>query len=258
MQLTDTHCHLDFPAFEKDLDVVLNTCMEKNVHRFVLPGVVEKGWDAMLRICKKYPQCFAAPGLHPCFTSRHTRTDLDRLEALLNAQKKKIIAVGETGLDHYIPNPAEKIQQEYFEAQVALAKQGGYPLLLHVRKAHDPVAKHLKKQQFDQRGIVHCYSGSLQQAKRYLNLGFKLGVGGVITYDGAKRLQKVVQSLPLEAFVLETDAPDLPIQGKTKQRNSPAFIPDIFQAFCRYRPEPQEEVEHALRENTQQVFHRMS
>lgn len=254
MLFIDTHCHLDLPDFKDDLETVIQRSLQKNVKKFVLAGVYEAVWDRMLEVCQKYSECYAAPGFHPCYISHHSPKNLERLRDVIQVHHKKIIALGETGLDLFIENPALKTQLDYFQGQIEIAKEFKLPLLLHVRKAHDQAIKQLKEKRFEQQGIIHCYSGSLQQAKKYLDLGFKLGIGGVITYDRSKRLQKIVRELPLESFVLETDAPDIPIFGQQNRRNSPEFIPDIFQALCRYRNESAEIIQHHILENSYQIF----
>ena len=145
MLFIDTHCHLDLPIFNDDLKTILNRSLQKDVHKFILAGVYAELWDHMLKVCQKYPECYAAPGLHPCYISHHSKGDLERLKDMIQDHSKKIIALGETGLDLFIENPAEKTQLEYFQGQIEIAKEFHLPLLLHVRKAHDQAIKQLKE-----------------------------------------------------------------------------------------------------------------
>ena len=162
--------------------------------------------------------------------------------------------MGECGLDLFQKRRDYDSQVEVFSAQVELAEKFNLPLILHVRKAHDQAMKIIKVKKFSYCGIVHCYSGSLQQATRYIDLGFKLGIGGVVTYDRSHKLHRTISNLPLSAFVLETDAPDIPVSGRQKTRNTPEFIPDIFKAFVKYRDESETEIMSQLYRNTLELF----
>lgn len=249
MPLIDSHCHLDFPPLENNLDQIITRCKEQNISKFVIPGVEEKSWCSILELCQSYPGLYAAPGIHPCFLEQANLAQFESLNDILSS-KGKIVAVGETGLDFFLKPYDESKQYLFFEQQIELAMSHRLPLILHVRKAHDHAAALLKKKKFDCGGIVHCYSGSLQQTKRYLELGFKLGIGGVITYPRSTRLQKIVKVLHLNDFVLETDAPDIPPFGKEGQINSPENLPAILNSFISYRTESEEEITDQLYLNT--------
>jgi TatD DNase family protein len=168
------------------------------------------------------------------------------------------VAVGEVGLDFFIRDYDKAKQCLFFETQVECAKTSKLPLILHVRKAHDQVSSMLKKKNFHHGGVVHCYSGSYQQATRYLDLGFKLGIGGVVTYPRSTRLHKLVKDLPLDSFVLETDAPDIPPLGKERQRNRPDYLPEIFKAFADLRNEALEEISEQVYHNTTSLFSKLN
>ena len=250
----DTHCHLDFEPFASELEELIRRCHGEKVTGFILPGVTCERWDHLLDLGLQFKEMAVAPGLHPCFVEHHQDSHLKELHSLLEHHRKDITAVGEVGLDFYIKSPDRQRQMVFFEAQVVMADKFVLPLLLHVRKAHDEVLQTIRRLKFTRGGIVHCYSGSLQQAERYLELGFKLGIGGVITYGNAHRLQKIVRSLPLSAFVLETDAPDIPPAGSLSPINTPENLPEICRALSRYRDEPSEEVVNRLYSNTLELF----
>ena len=232
----------------------MQRCREKGVMHFVLPGVTRNRWQKLLVCAEQSENTVAAPGLHPCFIQEHQSSFLKELQVLLESGREEIVAVGEVGLDYYIKAPARDRQLLFFEEQVKLAQTFSMPLLLHVRKAHDEVLQVLRRLKYNRGGIVHCYSGSLQQSLRYLESGFKIGIGGVITYDNAHRLHKIARSLPLSAFVLETDSPDIPPVGCQDQLNTPENLPEICRIFSRYRDEPEDQVAAQLYRNTLELF----
>ncbi len=253
MNLIDTHCHIDFPVFETDRERILNKCQSLGFTKLIVPGVCENQWSNLLQITDRYSLLSPAVGLHPCYLPKSTSKSIETLASLLK-QKDQVIAVGEIGLDFFIKNHDVKTQVECFQKQLDLAKTNHLPVILHVRKAHDQIAKIIKQKNFSFGGIVHCYSGSLQQAQKYLKFGFKLGVGGVVTYERSLRLRKIIRELPLSSFVIETDAPDIPPLGKEKKRNSPEYLPQIFESFARLRHENKAEIEKQLYKNTVEIF----
>lgn len=254
LKFIDTHCHLDFKEFDKDRENVIRDSREMGVRAFIIPGVTRATWRRALDLTDQYPFIKCALGLHPQFLSHHDETDLDLLEESVSSHRSNIVALGEFGLDFYDSDTIHDRQKRYFEAQLHLAKKLRLPVVLHVRKAHDQVLKVIRAIRFDQGGIIHCYSGSEQQARRYLDFGFKLGIGGVITYDRARRLHRIARSFEASAFVLETDSPDIPIQGSEQSRNSPEMIPNIFTALSKYRPESIEDLASQLLNNSITLF----
>ena len=229
----DSHCHLDFPEFN-DLETLLPQLKAKGCERILLPGTQSLYFDRQQRVQnldRDFVWC--AYGLHPYFLSQHQDSHLQDLENTLQSQPCK--AVGEIGLDFMLPADTHEKQTTLFAQQVDLAKQHKLPLVLHCRKAHDQLSSHLKKQQFDHGGFVHGFSGSLQQAKRYLDLGFVLGLGGALTYDRAKALKNLVKSLPDDAYVLETDSPDMRPAFARDQPNSPLNVPRIAEQIAQLR-----------------------
>lgn len=256
MTLVDTHCHLDFRVFDSDRIQILEKCYKAGVKKLIIPGVLEKDWQTIVKLARQYANIYPALGLHPCFLEEVTSISFQNLERLLTCHEN-IVAVGETGLDFFTKNYDEARQREGFVAQIELAKTTKLPLILHVRKAHDQVIKLLNQTKFPWGGVVHCYSGSLQQAQRYLKLGFKLGIGGVVTYERSRRLRQISEELPLSAFVLETDAPDIPPYGQERTRNSPEFLPLIFDAFSRLRSEKRESIKRQLIVNTTEIFSKL-
>ncbi|MCO4758912.1 MAG: TatD family hydrolase [Oceanospirillaceae bacterium] len=232
IQLIDTHCHLDFAVFDGWRDQLLADARSDNVTRFVVPGVTAGDWPGLLATCDA-EGLYPALGLHPCFLDQHKASDLAQLEQLLSF--KPVVAVGEIGLDFFVPNLDQEKQIELFTRQLEIARQFQLPVLLHVRKAHDQVLKLLRRFKLTRGGIVHAYSGSEQQAVQYIELGFKLGVGGSLTYDRAKKLRRIATHLPLDAFVLETDSPDIPLAGYRGEPNQPRRVREVAEVFAELR-----------------------
>ncbi len=237
MELIDTHCHLDVAEFDPDRSAVLARARANGVAAIVVPGVLAPGWDYLLRFCDSEPDLYPALGLHPVYLEQHRQTDLPALERLLAGHRP--VAVGEIGLDYFVTGLDRQRQQALFEAQLAMARAVNLPVILHVRKAHDPVLTTLKRIRVPG-GIAHAYNGSLQQAQQYIDLGFKLGFGGMLTYERSRRLRELAQRLPAEAIVLETDAPDLTVARHRGSRNSPEYLPDCLAALAEARGESPE------------------
>ena len=237
MKLIDTHCHLDFPELSADIDAVLKRAHKAGVAKFVVPGVSADNWDAVLNLCSEHAGLYPALGLHPCFLTGEHTADIALLAATLK-DNDQLGAVGEIGLDLFIPNANLQQQLAVLTPQLTLAKEHQKPVLLHVRKAHDPLLKQLRQLKLERGGLVHAFSGSEQQAKEYLKLGFKLGIGGAVTYERASKLRRLVAELPLESFVLETDSPDMPLQGYQGQVNYPERIANVAAAVAKIRQQP--------------------
>ncbi len=252
MEYIDTHCHIDFPEFDEDRHAVLGECARLGVSSIVVPGVAAATWSRLLLICKQHPALYPALGLHPMLIDRHQARDLTALETAL-AHSPEIIAIGEIGLDYQRGDEDRQAQQIYFEAQLAIARDAGLPVILHVRKAHEPVLQALKRAKV-KGGVVHAFNASLDQARRYLNYGFKFGFGGMVSYPRSTRLQALARSLPLDSLVLETDAPDMPGFKYKGQRNSPVCLPDYFQHLAQLRDDTPEEIARALVENSRAVL----
>jgi TatD DNase family protein len=232
MELIDTHCHLDVADFDADRGEVLARTRASGVRRLVIPAVDAAHWEPLLALCRQEPGLYPALGLHPVYLERHRREDVQALEAAV-AQHRPV-AVGEIGLDFFVAGLDRARQQRLFEAQLAVARDADLPVLLHVRKSHDQVLATLRRMRV-RGGIAHAFNGSLQQARQYLGLGFKLGFGGTLTYPRSSRIRALAKALPVEAIVLETDAPDIPVAAHRGERNSPEYLPDCLQALAEVR-----------------------
>jgi TatD DNase family protein len=251
MDILDTHCHLDVPAFDADRDLVLARARQAGVAGIVVPGIHAPGWDALLGLCEGEKDLFPALGLHPVYLDRHAPGDLDTLSGLL--AHRRPLAVGEIGLDFFVRELDRERQQSLLEAQLEMAAAAGLPVLLHVRKAHDQMLATLRRIRVVG-GIAHAFSGSLQQGFQYIDLGFKLGFGGMLTYERSRRLRELARRLPAESLVLETDAPDLTVARHRGQRNSPEYLPDCLAALAEVRGENPDRVAAQTTENAREVL----
>lgn len=252
MELVDTHNHIDLPVFAEDFVEVLQSAREAGIVAQVLPGVCRAGWQRIVSLSAEHADLHAAIGLHPLYMTHHGRDDLELLRS--HGGTGNLVAIGEIGLDYYVQDVDRAAQQELFEAQLAVAAEFRLPVLLHVRKAHDQVQAILRRKHFDCGGIVHAFSGSLQQAEKYLQLGFLISVCGSVTYDRATRIRSVIAALPLESLVLETDAPDIPPATHHGERNSPAYLPEILLAAAALRRESKEEIAAQTTANSRRLL----
>jgi len=234
MELTDTHCHLDLADFDADRGQVLARCRELGVTRILVPAVDAAGWDGLLDLCRSEAGLYPALGLHPVHIDTHRDGDIDALAGRI--ERERPVAVGEIGLDYHLTELDRDRQQALFEAQLAIARDAGLPVVLHVRKAHDAVIATLRRIRVAG-GIVHAFNGSLQQARQYMDMGFGLGFGGTLTYEGSTRIRKLAAQLPPDALVLETDAPDMVVSAHRGERNSPEYLPLCLQALADVRGE---------------------
>ncbi len=234
MRLIDTHTHLDFPDFDADRDRLLANASARGVERMVLLGVHQDNWQRVWDLVCGDPRLHAAFGLHPVYLEQHLPEHLGHLRDWLEQLHghAQLCAVGEFGLDYYLPELDKARQQALFEAQLQLAVDFDLPALLHVRRSHAQVIATLKRYKLKRAGIIHAFAGSYEEAREYIKLGFKLGLGGAATWPQALRLRKVLPRLPLESLVLETDAPDMAPAMFAGQRNSPEHLPEIATALA--------------------------
>lgn len=225
--MIDSHCHLNTEALQTD-KTLIHDCQSAGLKRVIVPGVKAEQWPELL-ILAQQPFINIALGLHPLFTHSHQASELKDLERLLN-QHPEITAIGEIGLDFWQADTDIEQQSFYFSAQLELASRFDKPVIIHARKSHDMILKYLRKAQLPQAGIIHAFSGSQQQAEQYLDLGYKLGMGGAVTHPRAKKLRRLLKTLPLNSWVLETDAPDMPPAFiAAKYPNSPRYLAMIAQ-----------------------------
>jgi TatD DNase family protein len=268
----DTHCHLDAAEFAADADAVAARARAAGVALGVLPAVEAAGFDAVRALAHRHGWGYAL-GIHPLYADRAGADDLDRLRAALAAQRDDphLLAVGEIGLDHYLPPPPDDPQRERqrrcYLAQLKLAREAGLPVILHVRRSADALLAGLRRIEVCG-GIAHAFNGSPEQALQFLARGFALGFGGAMTYERALRIRALAATLPETAPVLETDAPDIPPQWLYRTaaqraagavaRNEPAELPRIGATLAALRGWSLAHTAAVTADNAQRVLPRLA
>ena len=257
--LIDTHCHLDAAEFDPDRPRVLARARAEGVRWIVLPAVERANFDAVARIAHAEPGCAYALGIHPMYVDRAPDADLDALRARLEAsiEDPRLVAIGEIGLDHFVPGLDRERQAHFLTEQLKMARSFGLPVLLHVRRSQDALLAALRRVR-PPGGIAHAFNGSLQQAQGYLELGFALGFGGALSFERALRIRRLARELPETAHVLETDAPDMPPAWLVRGRNEPGELPRIAEAFAALREVPCERAIETTARNALRVLPRLA
>jgi len=263
MILTDSHCHLDFDEFSGDLTALLLNCRKSGIHRIIVPSTEPDNWLKVINLCTQHqadenlaPQLYPCLGIHPWFLSAYGLEQLEQLAALTRQYRDILVAVGETGIDAVIAEKEDNLNRQisFFEYQLQLARDCQLPVIVHHRRSHHHIIPLLKRTPSPYGGIIHAFSGSYQEAKTYIDLGFKLGIGGTITYDRAVKTINTVKRLPLSAIVLETDAPSMPLAGFQGQSNSPLRLVNVFECLGTMRQEPGEVIAAEIEKNINNLF----
>lgn len=250
-ELIDSHCHLDLPAFDDDRTEVVDQAHKSGVKAMVIPAVSADRWRTLADLVSGSPDLYPAYGLHPMFMHEHEAGDIDKLEQFLDVHHA--VAIGECGLDFHRGREDAPAQTRLLEAQLNIARERELPVILHARKALQEVMQCLKKVG-DLRGVVHSFSGSPEQARQLWDLGFHVGIGGVVTYARAKRLRRIVADMPLEWLLLETDSPDQPLCGHQGQRNEPARLVEVLACIADLRQQDPGEIAAQTVANTRRLF----
>jgi TatD DNase family protein len=241
----DTHCHLDAPEFDVDREAVVERARAAGVSQLVLPAVEVANFDAVRALAHAHDAVYAL-GIHPLFVERAADADLQHLRDVLRTHRhdRRLVAVGEIGLDHFVPGLDRARQERFYVAQLALAREAGLPVILHVRRSADGLLKGLRRTPVCG-GIAHAFNGSAVQAAHFVALGFKLGFGGAMTHERSLQIRRLAATLSQQALVLETDAPDIPPQWLYRSsaerqqapqaRNEPAELPRIAETLAALR-----------------------
>jgi|688.fasta_scaffold22682_9 TatD DNase family protein len=266
---TDSHCHLDAPEFDADRADVLRRARAAGVTMLVLPAVAADHFAAVVALARAHGLGYAL-GIHPLWTDRAADGDLDRLAEALHRHRNDphLVAVGEIGLDHAVPAPDPERQHRFYLAQLRLARDAGLPVILHVRRSADALLAGLNRINVSG-GVAHAFNGSAQQAQRFVERGFRLGFGGTLSFEPARQIRHLASTLPLQALVLETDAPDIPpcwlyrtaaerSAGAPQGRNEPAELPRIGAVLARLRGLPLGELAAATVANTAAALPRLA
>ncbi len=249
--LVDTHSHLDAGEFDADRDTVFDRACTANVKVQIIPAVTAANFVDVAATCRRYPGCLPAWGLHPMYI--HVHHDKHLAELRQQIEQWRPVAVGEIGLDLFVPNLDYATQEFFYVEQLKLAKAFDLPVLLHCRRANDQILKQLRRFKL-KGGIAHAFNGSPHQAEEFIKLGFKLGFGGAFTYPRANNLRRLAVDLPLAAIVLETDSPDIAPAWLGKGRNEPAELARIAANLAELRGVGVETVVEQTTQNARELF----
>lgn len=253
MIITDTHTHLYSELFDEDRDTTINKAIQLGITRFFIPAIDSAYTKAMLELERAFPEnMFLMAGLHPTSVKENYKDELAHVENMLS--KRRFYAVGETGIDLYWDTSTLAIQQEAFKYQIQLAKKYQLPIVIHCRDAFDEIFEVLESENHNGLfGIFHCFTGTLEQAKRAISFNMKLGIGGVVTFKNGK-IDQFLNQIDLKHIVLETDAPYLapvPYRGK---RNESAYIIEVLSKLSEIYNVPSEKIATITTQNSKEVF----
>ncbi len=249
----DTHAHYDDAAFDSDRDTLLRSMKDAGISNIVNVGASIKSTRSTLKLIREYPFMYGAVGVHPSETAELNDELLDWLKSA--AGLERVVAIGEIGLDYYWDEPDKDIQKKWFEAQLKLAHEVKLPVIIHSREAAGDTYEIMKELEADKLGgIVHCFSYSMEMAEKFLEMGFYLGIGGVLTFKNARKLKEVVEKVPLERIVLETDCPYLSPEPNRGKRNSSLNLGYVADKIAEIKKISREEVERVTFENAIKVY----
>ena len=264
----DSHAHIGDQAFDKDRADIVSRLIASGTNMLVEIGCTPKEWKPAIELAEQYPQnIYACLGFHPIYANTYNKEEAKKLEQLL--QNPKVVALGEIGLDYDHSNATQEFQREVFVKMLKFAEKADLPLVLHCRKSPTPedfsaykdllnlIEKNYKANpQRKFQGILHCFSGRLEDAQRAIKLGFLIGVNSIIGYKGKKNdpLRQTIKKIGIENIVLETDCPYLPPQSKRGERNEPSFIPEIAQTVADVLEISLKEVAQKTTANTKAVY----
>ena len=281
MQFTDSHCHLDDCSFQQQLPELLKQCQQLSIQRIIIPAISPDNFNKVLNLAKIHHnnpiKLYPCLGIHPWYLAKLNEDHLTQLTNKVIQERNNIIALGEMGIDganiKRSNSPEKELtkQQLFFDYQLNLANKQKLPVVIHHRQSHDKIIPFLKKYQLERAGVIHGFSGSFQQAKDYLDLGFKLGIGSTITYARAKKTINTLKRVPIESLLLETDAPSMPLskeldnialkneqlekfQATEPTINYPLKIIQIFNVLTQIREESTTELAQQLENNVEQLF----
>jgi TatD DNase family protein len=251
LELIDSHSHFDVAEFDSDRADALTRARAAGVRRQIIPSIDAAGFARVRELCARESGLYPAYGLHPMFLAEHRPEHLRQLEDWI--ERERPVAIGECGLDFFVPGLDADSQRDYFQRQLELAREFQLPLIVHARRALDEVTSAIRRIG-GLRGVVHSFSGSTQQAQQLWKLGFCIGLGGPLTYPRARRLRGIVATMPLENLLLETDSPDQPLHGHQGQRNEPASLAEVCACVAELRGVGPQQIAAATTRNCERLF----
>ncbi|WP_094752236.1 TatD family hydrolase [Psychromonas sp. CD1] len=249
----DSHCHLNFKCFNDDIMAILAQLKEKKINKLIIPSTHAKEWASIQHMAQTHDVIYYALGVHTQFLHSYKESDLKYLQTLLEKKPKKCVALGEIGLDKGVSFSAEE-QEILFIKQLQLAEKFQLPIILHCVKKQGRVLEILKACHFSQGGVYHGFSASVEVGNEFIKLGFKLGIGGVITHPNAIKVRASIAHLPLTSLLLETDAPDMHLHQQSQKNNTPLNVIPIFECLNNLRNEEKSCISTQLYKNTLAIF----
>lgn len=251
--LIDSHAHLDSKEFDKDREEIVKSFKDLDIEYTIVPAANMKSSNKIVKLIKEYDELYGAVGVHPHDTKDMKIEDIEELFKL--SEEEKVIAIGEIGLDYYYEYTDREIQKKWFREQIKLAKKIGLPIIVHEREAAKDVFDIISSE-YDEtlKGVIHCYSGSLEMAKNYIDLGFFISFAGPVTFKNAIKPKEVAKDIPLDRLLVETDSPYLtpvPFRGK---RNNPTYVKYVAEEIAKLKDISLEELEKITNKNTKILF----
>lgn len=245
----DVHCHLD-SNYYNDIDKVISNAKKNNVNKLIYNGCNKKSNKEVIRLINKYDSVYGAVGYHPAELDDVNEKDYELLESLLS--NKKIVAIGEIGLDYHYPDTNKEKQKYAFRRQLELAEKHNIPVIVHSRDAIQDTFDIMSE--YNIKGVIHCFSGSVEMAKEFIKKGFLISIGGIITFKNAKNIIEVIKNIDLSYILLETDSPYLTPEPFRKEQNEPMYIPIIASKIADILNVSIEEVSSKTTENAKRLF----
>ena len=251
LDLIDSHSHLDAVEFDIDRNAALQRARAAGVGGQIVPAVAFATFTVLRDLCAAETGLYPAYGLHPMYLAAHRPEHLNELTRWVAHEKP--VAIGECGLDFFVPDLDAEMQRFFFQRQLHVARDFNLPLILHARRALDEVIATIRRVG-NLRGVVHSFSGSVEQARQLWKCGFLIGLGGPLTYPRARRLREIAAKMPLEFLLLETDSPDQPLHGHQGTRNEPALLAQVCACVAELRRTDPAEIATATTANTKRLF----
>ena len=249
----ETHAHYDDQACDRDRDSLLRSMEAHGIEKIINVGASLRGVRDTVTLTEQYPFVYGAVGIHPDEVGELTEDHMEWMRGL--CEKEKIVAVGEIGLDYYWDKENHEVQKKWFVRQMDLAKETGLPIIVHSRDAAKDTLDIMKAERADRlQGVIHCYSYSREQAREYMNMGYFLGIGGVVTFKNGKKLKEVVEYAPLDYLLLETDAPYLAPEPYRGKRNCSLYLTYVAQAIGEIKGVDYQTVMEVTRRNAERLF----
>ena len=251
--LVDTHAHLDFPKFDQDRQEVIQRAQSSDLKYIINVGADEESSQRSVKLAQQEEMIYAAVGVHPHDASKFSDTTYNQLQEWAAADK--VVAIGETGLDYHYDNSPRQLQQEVFRRQIQLAKEVELPLIIHSREAKkDSLDILLDEGAYEVGGIIHCFGGDLEMAEAAIDMNFYIAVGGLLTFDNAHQLRRIIKQIPIEKLLVETDAPYLTPQPHRGKRNEPAYVKHVVDKLAHILPYSAEKIGEVTTANAKELL----